>query len=116
MFSVDPQLWVRSEGLYVRYEDTIVVTEKGYENFTDFLPSELDALEKLTREKGIVQMYPGADRDAGAVSDQALSGRPYQELRGITRRSRRHGLTEFEWLTHQIPVSSVRLRVPRVSS
>jgi Xaa-Pro aminopeptidase len=58
IFSIDPQLRVRSEGIYVRYEDTIVVTEKGYENFTDFLPSELGALEKLTREKGIVQMYP----------------------------------------------------------
>jgi Xaa-Pro aminopeptidase len=58
VFSVDPQLRVRSEGIYVRYEDTIVVTEKGYENFTDFLPSELNALEKLTREKGIVQMFP----------------------------------------------------------
>jgi Xaa-Pro aminopeptidase len=58
VFSIDPQLWVRSDGLYVRYEDTIVVTDKGYENFTDFLPAELDALEKLTREKGIVQMYP----------------------------------------------------------
>ena len=58
VFSIDPQLRVRSEGIYVRYEDTIVVTEKGYENFTDFLPSELDALEKLTREKGIVQMFP----------------------------------------------------------
>jgi Xaa-Pro aminopeptidase len=59
VFSVDPQLWVRSEGIYVRYEDTIVVTDTGYENFTDFLPSELAALEKLTREKGIVQMFPG---------------------------------------------------------
>ena len=58
VFSVDPQLWVRSEGLYVRYEDTGVVTDKGFENFTDFLPSELAAIEKLTREKGIVQMYP----------------------------------------------------------
>ncbi|HYN07705.1 MAG TPA: Xaa-Pro aminopeptidase [Vicinamibacterales bacterium] len=58
VFSVDPQLWVRGEGLYVRYEDTIVVTSTGYENFTDFLPAELDALQKLTREKGIVQMFP----------------------------------------------------------
>ena len=58
VFSVDPQLRVRSEGIYVRYEDTIVVTDTGYENFTDFLPSELAALEKLTREKGIVQMFP----------------------------------------------------------
>jgi Xaa-Pro aminopeptidase len=58
VFSVDPQLRVREEGLYVRYEDTIVVTATGYENFTDFLPSELNALEKLTREKGIVQTFP----------------------------------------------------------
>ena len=58
VFSIDPQLRVRTEGLYVRYEDTVVVTATGYENFTDFLPSELAALEKLTREKGIVQMFP----------------------------------------------------------
>ncbi len=58
VFSVDPQLWVRSEGLYVRYEDTVVVTATGYENFTAFLPSELAALERLTREQGIVQRFP----------------------------------------------------------
>jgi Xaa-Pro aminopeptidase len=58
VFSIDPQLRVRAEGLYVRYEDTVVVTATGYENFTDFLPAELAALEKLTREKGIVQMFP----------------------------------------------------------
>ena len=58
VFSIDPQLRVRSEGIYVRYEDTIVVTDTGYENFTDFLPAELGALEKLTREKGIVQTFP----------------------------------------------------------
>ena len=58
VFSIDPQLRVRAEGLYVRYEDTVVVTATGYENFTDFLPSELAALEKLTREKGIVQTFP----------------------------------------------------------
>jgi len=66
VFSIDPQLRVPGEPIYVRYEDTIVVTEKGCENFTDFLPSELDALEKLTREKGIVQTFPalieGAER------------------------------------------------------
>lgn len=36
VFSVDPQLRVPEENLYLRYEDTIVVTESGYENFTDF--------------------------------------------------------------------------------
>ena len=58
VFSVDPQMWVPEENLYLRYEDTIVVTENGNENFTDFLPSELDDLEALTQQVGIVQQYP----------------------------------------------------------
>ena len=58
VFSVDPQLWVPEENLYLRYEDTIVVTKDGNENFTDFLPSELDALEALVRKKGILQTFP----------------------------------------------------------
>jgi Xaa-Pro aminopeptidase len=58
VFSVDPQLRVPEENLYLRYEDTVVVTETGVENFTDFLPSELADIEKLVREKGIVQTAP----------------------------------------------------------
>ncbi|MCI0707805.1 MAG: Xaa-Pro aminopeptidase [Ignavibacteriae bacterium] len=58
VFSVDPQLWVPEENLYYRYEDVIVITETGYENFTDFLPSELTDIEKLMREDGIVQKVP----------------------------------------------------------
>jgi Xaa-Pro aminopeptidase len=58
VFSVDPQLWVREENLYMRYEDTVVVTEQGVENFTDFLPSELADMEKLVLEKGVVQKVP----------------------------------------------------------
>jgi Xaa-Pro aminopeptidase len=58
VFSIDPQLWVREENLYLRFEDTIVITETGYENFTDFLPMELDDMERLVLEKGIVQHAP----------------------------------------------------------
>lgn len=60
VFAVDPQMWVPEENLYLRYEDTIVITEEGMENFTDFLPSELNDLESLVREKGILQTV-GAD-------------------------------------------------------
>jgi Xaa-Pro aminopeptidase len=60
VFSVDPQLRVPEENLYLRYEDTVVVTETGVENFTDFLPSELADIEKLVREKGVVQTTPPA--------------------------------------------------------
>lgn len=58
VFSIDPQMWVPEEQLYVRYEDVVVVTAQGVENFTAFLPSALDDIEKLQREKGIVQSYP----------------------------------------------------------
>jgi Xaa-Pro aminopeptidase len=59
VFSVDPQLRVREEGLYLRYEDVGVVTETGFENFTDFLVSELDDIERIVRGGGgIVQKAP----------------------------------------------------------
>ena len=58
VFSIDPQLWVREENLYLRFEDTVVVTETGVENFTDFMPMELDDMEKLVLEKGVVQKVP----------------------------------------------------------
>lgn len=64
VFSIDPQLRVPEENLYLRYEDTVVVTETGVENFTDFLPSALDEMEKLVREKGVVQTTPAMPEKA----------------------------------------------------
>lgn len=58
VFSIDPQLRVPEENLYIRYEDTVVVTEGGVENFTDFLPSELGDLEALVKEEGVVERVP----------------------------------------------------------
>jgi Xaa-Pro aminopeptidase len=58
VFSVDPTLRVPQENLYLRYEDTVVVTEDGVENFTDFLPSRLDDIEALMREEGVLQKVP----------------------------------------------------------
>jgi Xaa-Pro aminopeptidase len=49
---------VREENLYLRFEDTVVVTETGVENFTQFLPMELDDMEKLVLEKGVIQKVP----------------------------------------------------------
>ncbi len=58
VFAVDPQLRVPEENLYIRYEDTVAVTETGYENLMDFLPSKLEDIEKLMKEPGIVQTAP----------------------------------------------------------
>ena len=58
VFAVDPQLRVPEENLYMRIEDTIVVTEDGIENMTRFAPSELDEIEKMIKGKGMVQQFP----------------------------------------------------------
>jgi len=60
VFSVDPQLRVPEESIYLRYEDVVAVTETGVENFTEFLPSELDALERTVKGDGILQRFPPA--------------------------------------------------------
>jgi Xaa-Pro aminopeptidase len=63
VFSIDPQLRVPQENLYIRYEDVVVVTETGVENFTDFLPSELDDLERLVGNGGVVQRFPPTSQE-----------------------------------------------------
>lgn len=64
VFSIDPQLWVPEENLYIRYEDVIVITANGYENFTDFLPTELNELEKLVGQGGIgLKLQPASEQE-----------------------------------------------------
>jgi Xaa-Pro aminopeptidase len=64
VFSIDPQLRVPEERLYIRYEDVIAITAAGYENFTDFLPSELDEIEKLVGQAGLLQAFPPLEERA----------------------------------------------------
>jgi Xaa-Pro aminopeptidase len=58
VFSIDPMIWVHEEKLYIRMEDVVVVTEDGVENLSANLPIEMDDLEALWREDGIVQKRP----------------------------------------------------------
>jgi Xaa-Pro aminopeptidase len=72
VFSVDPQLRVPEENLYIRYEDVVVVTDKGFENFTDFLPSALEEIERRVGGEGIVQRFPPTpvSSSAGAAREE----------------------------------------------
>jgi Xaa-Pro aminopeptidase len=39
-------------------EDVVVVTETGVENFTEFMPNEIEEIEALMKEEGVLQMRP----------------------------------------------------------
>ena len=54
VFSVDPMLWVPDERLYIRCEDTVVVTEDGIENLTGFVPIDPDEIVQVMREPGVL--------------------------------------------------------------
>ncbi len=56
VFAVDPQMWVREEQLYVRVEDTVVVTPDGIENLTRLAPLALDDVERTMRDPSLTPL------------------------------------------------------------
>ncbi len=58
VFTIEPALTVPEELIYIRLEDLIIVTETGAEIVSDFVPMDLDAIEALMREDGLLQQYP----------------------------------------------------------
>ena len=57
VLSVDPMLWVPDERLYIRCEDTVVVTEDGIENLTGFVPIDPAEIEAVIAEPGLLQTF-----------------------------------------------------------
>ena len=57
VLTVDPMLWVPEEKLYIRCEDTVVVTEDGIENLTGSVPVDPEEIAAVMRQPGILQAY-----------------------------------------------------------
>ena len=57
VFTIEPALRVPEENIYIRLEDLIVITEKGAEIVSDFVPMDIKGIERLMREKGILDSY-----------------------------------------------------------
>jgi Xaa-Pro aminopeptidase len=57
VFAVDPQMWIPEEKLYIRVEDTVVVTEDGIEVLTQGVPLELDDVERLMAQEPATLPY-----------------------------------------------------------
>lgn len=55
IFTIEPALTIPEDMVYIRCEDTILVTETGYENMSAFLPIEIDDIEKLMAETGFAE-------------------------------------------------------------
>ena len=58
VFALDPQMRVPEERLYIRVEDTVVVTETGIENLTVDAPLELEDVEALMQRSGMLDRFP----------------------------------------------------------
>jgi Xaa-Pro aminopeptidase len=58
VFTIEPQLRVPEERLYFRLEDLIVIGEAKAEVVSEWLPLEMDAIERVMREPGILERHP----------------------------------------------------------
>lgn len=58
VFVIEPQFRVPEERIYIRLEDMIIATEDGIEIYSDFLPRDIEGIEKLVQEEGLLQNYP----------------------------------------------------------
>lgn len=63
VFTIEPALRVPEEKIYIRLEDMIVIGESKADILTTFVPMEIDGIEALMREDGMLQRYP-RDRTA----------------------------------------------------
>jgi len=58
VFTVDPMMWIPDEKLYVRMEDTVVVTKNGIENFTASLASTPQEIVAAMTQDGLLTRVP----------------------------------------------------------
>jgi Xaa-Pro aminopeptidase len=71
VFTIEPALTIPDDRVYIRLEDMILVTDTGYENLSESLPYEIDAIERAMTQDGL-----GERRPATKTSEAASGPRP----------------------------------------
>jgi len=62
VFTIEPALRVPEEEIYIRAEDLIIIHADRAEIVSDFVPRDIDGIERLMAEEGMLQRYP---KDSG---------------------------------------------------
>lgn len=57
VFTIEPALVVPEEKIYVRLEDMIIIGERKAEILTTFVPMDIQGIETVMREEGMLQRY-----------------------------------------------------------
>ena len=60
IFTIEPAMQIVDEHLGVRLEDMILITRRGYENLSAFVPVEIDAIERMMTEPGLSDVLEGS--------------------------------------------------------
>jgi Xaa-Pro aminopeptidase len=63
VFTIEPALRIPEEQIYIRLEDLLIVSESGVEKPSEWLPTDISAIEKVMAEEGLLQRVP-RDRQA----------------------------------------------------
>ena len=58
VFTIEPALRIPEERIYIRLEDLIVITEKGKDVPSLFVPMDIAGVEAVMKEEGMLQRYP----------------------------------------------------------
>jgi Xaa-Pro aminopeptidase len=58
VFTIEPALTVPEEKIYLRLEDVVFITDKGAEVVSTEAPWDIDAIEKVMKEEGMLERYP----------------------------------------------------------
>ncbi|HJQ23944.1 MAG TPA: Xaa-Pro peptidase family protein [Blastocatellia bacterium] len=58
VFTIEPALTVPEEKIYIRLEDLIVITDTKAEVLSSFVPMDIEGIERLMKEEGMLQRYP----------------------------------------------------------
>ncbi len=58
VLTIEPQFRIPEKEIYIRLEDMLLVTKSGVENLSSTLPMEIEQIEAVMREVGLLQTYP----------------------------------------------------------